>query len=179
MSRRAYSGPRQAFRTGPLRSDSQGARRWRCICWRRRISRSTRPNCACGALSPATAKIARFRSLPTRSSCAARWCPGVVRLIMDGVQPAKVSDLLSRKSAATNARGRSGSLGACSTVGSGWVSPRKHVTIRPCSQSSDTDTSSSGANDGSSLCSRQASDPAPSGPREVMRQLPLEFGEVA
>ena len=41
----------------------------------------------------ATARIARFRSFPTMPSCAARWCPGVVRLIMDGVQPAKVSDL--------------------------------------------------------------------------------------
>ena len=40
----------------------------------------------------------------------------------------------SRKSAAANARGRSSSLGACSTVGSGYCSrdsPGQHVTITP------------------------------------------------
>ena len=98
----------RAAHAAPLATDTEicdTVRLGRCICWRRRISRSTRANCACGALSPAAARIARFRSFPTRSSCAVHWCPGVVRLKMDGVQPAKVSDLLSRKSAAARRGG--------------------------------------------------------------------------
>jgi hypothetical protein len=65
-------GLRQAFRTGPMRSCSQGARRWRCICWRRRVSRSTRTSCACGALRPR--EDSEIPLFPTMPSCAARWC---------------------------------------------------------------------------------------------------------
>jgi transcription antitermination factor NusG len=50
----------------------------------------------------------------------ARWCPGVVRLIMDGVQPAKVSDaVIEEIRGRERATVRSSFLGACSSPATG------------------------------------------------------------
>ena len=123
-----------------------------------------------------------IRSFPTRSSCAARWCPGVVRLIMDGVQPAKVSDLLSRKSAATNARAdrvpRRLLNGRVRLLFQGLSQKARNHHARVADQTIQTQAAA---------VRRTAHHPV-LGKRliqllqdreKVMRQLPLEFGEVA
>jgi transcription antitermination factor NusG len=51
---------------------------------------------------------------------AARWCPGVVRLVMDGLQPAKVPDAVIEAIRARQRDGSSSSPGVCSSPATGF-----------------------------------------------------------